>query len=77
MPNDSPYVSLENLVWDHLVIPLIFFFSLITCLHNIVDIDIVRKNCLGHAQELKGSLEITCFWQFGEKTLNLNSVFSS
>ena len=36
LSNDSPYVSLENLVWDHLVIPLIFFFFLITCLYDIV-----------------------------------------
>ena len=57
--------------------PIDIFLYSHHCLHNIVDIDIVRKNCLGHAQELKGSLEITCFWQFGEKTLSLNSVFSS
>ena len=36
LPNDSPYVSLENLVWDHLVFPLIFIFILITCLYDIV-----------------------------------------
>ena len=39
LPNDSYYVSLENLVSDQLLIPLlIFFFILITCLHDIVQI---------------------------------------
>ena len=37
LPNDSHYVSLENLVSDQLVIPqFIFVFILITCLHDIV-----------------------------------------
>ena len=36
-PNDSHYESLENLVSDQLVIgKLIFFFILITCLHDII-----------------------------------------
>ena len=36
-PNDSHYESLENLVSGQLVIgKLIFFFILITCLHDII-----------------------------------------
>ena len=39
LPNNSHYVSLENLVSDQLVIPqLIFFFLLITYLHDTVKI---------------------------------------
>ena len=37
LPNDSHFVSLENLVSDQLAILLVtFFFILITCLHDIV-----------------------------------------
>ena len=37
LPNDSHYVSLENLVSDQLVIPqLTFLFILITCLNDVV-----------------------------------------
>ena len=44
LPNYSHHVSLDNLVLDQSVIPLlIFFFILITCPHDIVS-DIVRRD---------------------------------
>ena len=52
LPNDSHYVSLENLVSDQLVIPKLIFslFSLLICM--ILYRYSKEKFCLGHLWEL-------------------------